>query len=78
MSSCYRKPDCIINPYEFGKKQNVRIHALWLKELELLKPTKIIPKEQRTNNLWKAVLTENSIAGMTQKRQDYAVKHFPV
>ncbi len=54
MSSCYRKPDCIINPYEFGETE-CKNTCLWLKGVELLKPTKIIPKEQRTNNLWKAV-----------------------
>ena len=54
MSSCYRKPNQIINPYEFGETE-CKNTCLWLKGVELLKPTRIIPKEQRTNNLWKAV-----------------------
>lgn len=54
MSSCYRKPDQIINPYEFGDTECKKT-CLWLKGLPLLKPTEIVPKEKRTNNLWKAV-----------------------
>ena len=54
MSSCYRKPDQIINPYEFGSTECKKT-CLWLKGLPKLKPTNIIPKEQRTTNIWKAV-----------------------
>lgn len=54
MSSCYRKPDCIINPYEFGETE-CKNTCLWLKGLSRLTPTKIIPEEDRTNNLWKAI-----------------------
>lgn len=53
MSSYYRKPNQIINPYEFGETE-CKNTCLWLKGLENLIPTKIIPKEQRTTNLWKA------------------------
>ena len=53
MSSYYRKPNQIINPYEFGETE-CKNTCLWLKGLPNLKPTKIIPKEERTNNLWRA------------------------
>lgn len=54
MSSCYRKPNQIINPYQFGETE-CKNTCLWLKGVSCLIPTEIIPKEQRTNNLWKAV-----------------------
>ena len=44
MSSCYRKPNQIINPYEFGETE-CKSTCLWLKGLSNLKPTKIIPKD---------------------------------
>lgn len=53
MNTYYRKPDQIIQPWQFGDTDN-KSTCLWLKGLPLLKPTNIIPKEQRTNNNWKA------------------------
>ena len=41
MSSVYRKPDQIIQPYEFGHPESKRT-CLWLKGLPLLKPTEIV------------------------------------
>lgn len=54
MSTAYRKPDQIINPFEYGETECKRT-CLWLKGLPKLKPTKIIPKEQRTQNLFKGI-----------------------
>lgn len=54
MSSCYQKPTQIINPYQFGETE-CKNTCLWLKGLPPLEPTKIIPKEQRTNNLFKGI-----------------------
>lgn len=53
MSSCYRKPNQVINPYEYGETE-CKNTCLWLKGLPNLIPTKIVPKEQRTQNIWKA------------------------
>lgn len=53
MSSKYRKPDQIINPYEFGETE-CKNTCLWLKGLPKLFPTNIIPKDQRTHGIWKA------------------------
>jgi len=41
MSTKYRKPDQIINPFQFGDAVPKKT-CLWLKNLPLLKPTKIV------------------------------------
>ena len=41
MSSCYRQPDQIIQPYEYGHKAR-KATCLWLTGLPPLKPTKIV------------------------------------
>lgn len=40
-----------IQPYEFGHTTSKRT-CLWLKGLPLLKPTEIVPKEKRTQDIW--------------------------
>lgn len=52
MSTAYRKPDQIINPWQFGDTE-CKNTCLWLKGLPLLKPTKIVPVESRTHELYK-------------------------
>lgn len=54
MSTYYRKPDVIINPWQFGET-DCKNTCLWLKGLKPLISTNIIPKEQRTQNNWKAI-----------------------
>lgn len=50
MSSKYRKPDQIINPFQFGDAFRKRT-CLWLKNLPVLKPTNIVvPKYHFTSN----------------------------
>lgn len=50
MSKQYRKPDQIINPFQFGEPFKKRT-CLWLKGLPLLKPTNIVePKHHFTSN----------------------------
>lgn len=44
MSSIYRKPDQIIQPYQFGHPVK-KTTCLWLKNLPLLKPTQIVEPE---------------------------------
>lgn len=41
MSNCYRKPNQIIQPYEYGDPHR-KATCLWLKNLPELKPTKIV------------------------------------
>lgn len=43
MSSIYRKPNQIIQPWEYGHK-TTKATCLWLKDLPLLKPTNIVEK----------------------------------
>lgn len=43
MSTIYRKPNQIIQPYEYGHK-TTKATCLWLKGLPLLKPTNIVDK----------------------------------
>ena len=54
MSTYYRKPDCIYNPYDFKGETESKKTCLWLKGLLPLKPTQVLPKEQRTQGIWKA------------------------
>ena len=55
MSSLYRKPDCIYNPYDFIGETDCKKTCLWLKGLPVLNPTRSIPlpKEYRTQSIWK-------------------------
>lgn len=50
MSTAYRKPDCIINPWEFGHPEQKKT-CLWLKGLEPLHPTNIV--EGREQRIWR-------------------------
>lgn len=42
MSNLYRKPDQIIQPYEYGHPESKKT-CLWLKGLPILKPTNLLP-----------------------------------
>ena len=52
MSKRFRKPDQIINPFQFGDTECKKT-CLWLKGLPELVPTDVIPPERRTNDLWR-------------------------
>lgn len=45
MSTCYRKPDQIIQPWQFGHDET-KATCLWLKNLPKLLPTKIMEKPE--------------------------------
>ena len=58
MSTLYRKPDQIINPYEFGHPEQKKT-CLWLKNLPKLAETDnvheymmILPERERNRILW--------------------------
>lgn len=55
MSTLYRKPDCVYNPYDFIGETDCKKTCLWLKGLPVLKPSRItpLPKEFRTQSIWK-------------------------
>ena len=50
MSTCYRKPDQIIQPWQFGHGETKATY-LWLKNLPILQPTDIV--EGREHRIWK-------------------------
>lgn len=56
MSTAFRKPDCIYNPYDFEGETECKKTCLWLKGLPPLKPTrkKTLPKEERTQGIFKS------------------------
>lgn len=55
MSTLYRKPDCIYNPYDFIGETDCKKTCLWLKGLPKLKSSRLtpLPKEYRTQSIWK-------------------------
>lgn len=56
MSTIYRKPDQIIQPWMFGHGET-KSTCLWLKNLPLLKPTNIV--EGREQKCWKMPLSKD-------------------
>ena len=56
MSSIYRKPDQIIQPYEFGHVEAKKT-CLWLQNLPKLTPTKIVEPEYTTFKSGKRMAT---------------------
>ena len=55
MSTLYRTPDQIYNPYDFIGETESKKTCLWLKGLPKLKTNQNLPKEKRTNNIWKGI-----------------------
>ncbi len=56
MSTKYRKPDQIIQPWMFGHGET-KATCLWLKNLPKLKPTNIVPG--REHRIWKMLPSKN-------------------
>ncbi len=56
MSTRWRKPDQIIQPWQFGHGETKKT-CLWLKNLPLLKPTNIV--EGREQRIWKMPPSKN-------------------
>lgn len=64
MSTLYRKPDCIYNPYDFDGETECKTTCLWLKNVKPLKPTRVIPLpvECRTHGIYKACFNGNNLS----------------
>ena len=62
MSTLYRTPDQIYNPYDFIGETESKKTCLWLKGLPKLKTNQNLPKEKRTNNIWKGVFNGKQYA----------------
>lgn len=56
MSTYYRKPDQIIQPWQFGHGETKKT-CLWLKGLPMLMPTKIV--DGREQRIWKMPPSED-------------------
>ena len=52
ISTVVRKPDQIIQPWQFGEPET-KATCLWLKNLPKLEATKIIPMNERKHSVWK-------------------------
>lgn len=81
LSSRWRKPDQIIQPYMFGDEAT-KTTCLWLKNLPLILPTKIVGKGERTifasgksHPKWYADAL--ALAKTKQERQTLRSKTFP-
>ena len=77
MSRIYRKPDQIIQPYQFGHKEAKKT-CLWLKNLPLLEPTKIVEPEYTTYKSGKRMATwySEAIKLPPQERAELRSKTF--
>lgn len=74
MSTFYRKPDQIYNPYDFEGESECKRTCLWLKGLNPLKPTQILPIEDRTHGIFNACFgghqyswSDSRVAGLRSK-----------
>lgn len=68
MSTCYRKPDQIIQPYQYGHPVR-KATCLWLQGLPKLTPTKIVSTEEDQNGF--------SIGGALRYAKDETGKIIP-
>lgn len=63
MSTLYRKPDFTYNPYDFKGETECKKTCIWaFNGLPPLKPTQKLPKELRTQNIWKSHFEGKAIA----------------
>ena len=64
MSTAYRNPDCVYNPYDFEGETECKKTCLWLKGVAPLKPTRKtpLPKEERTQGILKAHFGDKKLA----------------
>ena len=76
MSTYWRKPDQIINPWQFGHTTNKKT-CLWLKGLPLLKETNVIPKEERTDEIWLSTFNGKRVGWGTDECRKLRSKTFP-
>lgn len=76
MSTAFRKPDQIINPYEFGDTECKKT-CLWLKGLPKLVATQIVPKNKRTQGIWKAQFDGKQYSWNSKETKKLRSKTFP-
>lgn len=79
MSSCYRKPDQVIQPYEYGDPHK-KTTCLWLKGLPQLVPTKIVEPilvQYTCKNGKVATFSECYVRGFDGNRSKHRSRTFP-
>ena len=79
MSKYYRKPDQYIQPFMFGHGTSKKT-GLWLKNLPLLVPTNIVPREyyvSGTGRKWDKWFWESSCISNKEERSRFRSKTFP-
>ena len=56
MSTAYRKPDCVYNPYDFEGETEQKKTCLWCKGVPPLKPTRktALPKDEITQGIFRS------------------------
>lgn len=64
MSTIYRKPDVIYNPYDFEGETDCKRTCLWIKGLKPLTSNRIapLPKKDRTQTIWLSKFNGKSIS----------------
>lgn len=67
MSTHYGQPDQIYNPYDFEGETECKKTCLWLKGLPPLQHTQKLPKEKRTQGIWKAQFNGKQLAWNSPK-----------
>ena len=81
MSSKFRKPDQVYNPYDFLGETESKKTCLWLKGLAPLKATQELSKDLRTQGIWKAEFDGNKyawndpIVAVLRSRTPWGVAH---
>lgn len=75
MSTIYRKPDQIIQPYQFGHKEPKKT-CLWLKNLPKLTPTNIVEPEYFTSKSGKRLASWYYKPSYTPERQKMRQRTF--
>lgn len=76
MSTKFRNPNQIINPYQFGSTECKKT-CLWLKGLPNLVPTDICPPKKRTTNIWKAKFNGKQYSWNSPETKKLRSKTFP-
>lgn len=69
LSSQIRKPDQIIQPWQFGEDAS-KATCLWLKGLPLLKPTNILPGGHKIRRLNQTLSGQNNLGPSTTRSID--------
>lgn len=78
MNRYYRQPDQYIQPYEYGHPISKKT-GLWLKNLPLLKPTKIVEREYHitaSGRKWDKWFFESSLISDLEERSRFRSKTF--